>query len=337
MQIKVLFTSWIILLFSNGCSQIDSVKTHNGISFVAPANKIDQQPFAFLKENTNNNSLAIIPYAFSRGPENPAVIYNNENQWWGEQSTGVIETIRLAHQAGLKVLLKPQLWIKDGRYTGHFEPTTEENWSVLESTYFNYIIDFAKIAEESQVATFCIGTEWGKFIEKRPVFWFDLIDSVKQYYHGPITYAANWDDFAAVPFWHQLDLIGVDAYFPLSNERRPNKAAVVAKLDSINNTLKAFSSAFKKPILFTEYGYRSMDYSLDKPWESYTKGAVNMEIQKIALEAFYEVFWQEDYIAGGYLWKWFSDNKKAGGLEDIGYTPQNKPALNVIKKWYSRN
>ncbi len=337
MQIKVLFTSWIILLFSNGCSQIGSVNRHNGISFVAPANKIDQQPFTILKENTNSNSVAIIPYAFSRGSENPAVIYNNENQWWGEQSTGVTETIRLAHQTGIKVLLKPQLWIKGGLYTGHFEPITEENWNIFESSYFSYIIEFAKIAEKTQVAAFCIGTELGKFTEKRPAFWFALIDSVKQYYHGPLTYASNWDDYAAIPFWYELDLIGVDAYFPVSNERQPNKTKVIAKLDSINKTLKAFSSDYQKSVLFTEYGYRSVDYSLDKPWESYTKGAANMEIQKIALEAFYEVFWQEDYIAGGYLWKWFSNNKKAGGLKDIGYTPQNKPAINVIKKWYSRN
>lgn len=337
MQIKVLFTSWIIVFFLIGCSQIKTSKNHNGISFVAPANKIDQQPFTVLKTSTNCNSVAIIPYAFSHSAEKPDVIYGNENQWWGERPTGVIETIRLAHQAGLSVLLKPQLWIKGGLYTGHFDPTTEEGWSIFESGYFKYVIEFAKIAEETKVATFCIGTEWGKFVEKRPNFWFNLIDSVKHYYHGSLTYASNWDDYKDVPFWHQLDFIGVDAYFPLSRERLPKKSAIIAKLDSINYSLKSFSSNYKKPILFTEFGYRSMDFGLAEPWDSYTERSANMHIQQTALDAFYEVFWQENYIAGGYLWKWFSQNKKAGGMRDIGYTPQNKPALNVINKWYSKN
>jgi homoserine trans-succinylase len=32
-----------------------------------------------------------------------------------------------------------------------------------------------------------------------------------------LTYAANWDDFDKVPFWNELDYIGIDAYFPLSD------------------------------------------------------------------------------------------------------------------------
>jgi hypothetical protein len=39
---------------------------------------------------------------------------------------------------------------------------------------------------------------------------------------GKLTYAANWDDFDKVPFWNELDYIGIDAYFPLSNATTPS-------------------------------------------------------------------------------------------------------------------
>ena len=42
-------------------------------------------------------------------------------------------------------------------------------------------------------------------------------------YKGKLTYAANWDgEFEEVAFWDALDVIGVQAYFPLTEERVPS-------------------------------------------------------------------------------------------------------------------
>ncbi len=46
--------------------------------------------------------------------------------------------------------------------------------------------------------------------------------SLKQTYHGKLTYAANWDDYKKFPFWEKLNYIGVDAYFPLSSDKIPS-------------------------------------------------------------------------------------------------------------------
>ena len=199
----------------------------------------------------------------------------------------------------------------------------------------NFILDFAIIAENEKVETFCIGTEMRSFVLSRPIFWTNLIDTIKTIYNGKLTYAANWDDFENVPFWNQLDYIGVDAYFPLSNEKNPTKKTLLDAWEPINKQLKSFSKKLNKQLLFTEFGYRSMEHSLSKPWESSSKQPVNMKNQQVGLAAFFETFWTEDYVAGGYLWKWFDKNEKAGGLKDLGYTPQNKPALKIITKWYS--
>ena len=45
--------------------------------------------------------------------------------------------------------------------------------------------------------------------------WWELIANIRQSYSGQLTYAANFDNYQEVYFWDQLDLIGINAYFPL--------------------------------------------------------------------------------------------------------------------------
>lgn len=335
MEIKLLFTVGIISLFSCGVTQEPSKVKHNGISFVAPVNEIDDIPFKNVKQETKCNALAIIPFAFTYGDDNPKVIFNHKKQWWGEQIEGVAACIKLAKKENLNLLLKPQLWLMDGEYTGNFYLGSHENWQVFENSYRDYILSFALIAESEEVETFCIGTELGRFIENRPQYWSELIDTIRTVYHGKLTYAANWDDYEKVPFWNKLDYIGIDAYFPLADDKLPNKMKIQKSWKPIKNSLQNFSEEYGKSILFTEFGYRSMDYSLAKPWESASQYEVNMINQQVGLDAFFDTFWNEDFIEGGYLWKWFHESEKAGGIKDIGYTPQNKPALKIIQKHYT--
>ena len=50
-----------------------------------------------------------------------------------------------------------------------------------------------------------------------------------------------------------------------------------------------------------------------------------------------EVAWQEPWFAGGFLWKWFINHPVSGGPLDNRFTPQNKPAQQVIRQYYRRN
>ena len=45
--------------------------------------------------------------------------------------------------------------------------------------------------------------------------WRLIIATVRRYFEGTLTYAANWTDYEKVPFWDALDVIGIQAYFPL--------------------------------------------------------------------------------------------------------------------------
>ena len=45
---------------------------------------------------------------------------------------------------------------------------------------------------------------------------------------------------------------------------------------------------------------------------------------------------KEDFWAGGFLWKWFPDGMGHEGYPEKDYTPQDKPAELIIKKWFNQ-
>lgn len=207
-----------------------------------------------------------MPYAFC-STDRPSVIYNLNKQWWGETDNGVIKCIELAKQNHLSVMIKPHLWIRNGVYTGLFTLPDEESWMLWENTYLDYISHFAKIADSTHAELFCIGTELGNIISQRPLFWNRLIDTVKKLYRGQITYAANWDDYDKVPFWKQLNFVGIDAYFPLVNQPTPSIESVSHAWEKYLPGLEKISDKNERPVLFTEYGYRNADACTAEPWK----------------------------------------------------------------------
>ena len=95
-------------------------------------------------------------------------------------------------------------------------------------------------------------------------------------------------------------------------------------------------SNLKKPILFTEFGYRSIDFTGKKPWDSKrVTGSINLQAQKNGLQAIYNQFWNEAWFAGGFIWKWFHNYETNGGTLNNQFTPQNKPVELIIKNYYS--
>ena len=212
---------------------------------------------------------------------------------------------------------------------------SEEDWKLLEDSYRLFILSFARLAMETQVDLFCLGTELDQFIVHRPEFWTQLILEVKNIYKGKLTYAANWDEYKRVPFWIQLDYIGVDGYFPVSESKTPPINEIKAGWSQWKNEMKTLSDSVNKKILFTEFGYRSVDFNGKKPWDSKRlKGAVNLDAQANALQAIHNQFWKEEWFAGGFVWKWFLSHDKVGGEKNNRFTPQNKPAEELIRKLY---
>ncbi len=306
-----------------------------GVNMEAPPREIDSSCFTHMKR-INASWVAFIPFAFSKQGQ-PIVQYNNNRQWWGEREEGIVACVKMAHAQNMKVMLKPQLWLGGGEYSGYFKMDTDTGWLRWEENYKNYILHNAKIAEENNVELLCIGTEMDAAVKLRQTFWSNLIDTVKKVYKGKLTYAANWGCYKEFESWHKLDFIGIDAYFPLSASVTPSVDELFTGWQPHFEDIKQFETLKKKPILFTEYGYRSIDKCAEQPWLSYNTAAVNVEAQQNAYEALYKRFLPESWFAGGFLWKWHVNESKAGGKENTNYTPQNKPVEAVIKKWYGQS
>ena len=123
-------------------------------------------------------------------------------------------------------MLKPQIWIPHGGFTGHIKMKSEKEWKRIEGNYEKFILFYANVAQTTNCELFCIGTELNSFVMARPVFWSNLILKIKKIYKGKITYAENWDSYKSVPFITQLDYIGIDAYFPLDTSKTPTVKAI---------------------------------------------------------------------------------------------------------------
>ena len=325
---------WLLYAFTG--YDFEPTPKINGVNFVAPSKEMPDtgmKPVSYV----NANWIALNPYAFSKKGE-PDVTFNHDKQWWGERHDGIRACIEYAHQHGLKVMVKPHVWVKGQGWAGDFTLTNEADWQRWETTYTDYILSLADVANATNADMFCVGTEFRQTTKQRPAFWKRLIQQVRSRYAGPLTYAANWDEYEYISFWPLLDYVGVDAYFPLSETQTPSVAELMAAWQKPSKRLQAFAQKHRKPILFAEYGYRSVDRTAGKQWELpdswHETAPANMTAQKNAYEALYQTFWQQPWFAGGFLWKWYPDYTTAGGPQNDDYTPQRKPAEAIIRQWY---
>jgi len=308
----------------------------NGLSLVSPHYPIIPEYFEPIKE-VNANWVAVIPYAFCR-TSSGKVTYNHTRQWQGEKPEGIIKAIELAKANDLKVMLKPHVWVMGAGWIGSLDYNDEEQFALWQKTYQEYIMSYLEIAIQYEVELFAIGTELKLFVKRDPEFFVELITLIRSKYKGKLTYAANWDDYQQVPFWNQLDYIGIDAYFPTNKAMTPDKDAILSTYNQLKKSLVTFSSIQSKPILFTEVGFRSMDYASAGHWEQeHTNQNVNLEAQAIAYEGLFESFWNEgSWFSGGFIWKWFYKHNSAGGATNSHFTPQNKTAEEVIRVNFSK-
>ena len=181
----------------------------------------------------------------------------------------------------------------------------------------------------------CIGTEYKTAVKHRPEFWHALIKKIRKVYKGKLTYCANWDDYEDVTFWNDLDYIGISAYFPLSDAQTPSIANLEKEWKPIKKQLASYSNEVGKPVLFTEYGYRSMDQPAWRSWEhEYKERPINNLAQANAYEALYKTFWKEKWFAGGFAWKWYSSFRRMDSAKNHDWTLQNKDAEKVMMKYY---
>ncbi|MDD5633737.1 MAG: hypothetical protein PHW46_00480 [Candidatus Omnitrophica bacterium] len=244
--------------------------------------------------------------------------------------------IKNAHKLGLKVMLKPHVDLID-RYDGTYWRAdigfvTEEDWEKWFKEYEKIILHYAQMCKEYEVELYCVGTELS-FTAQKESRWRDLIAKVRAECSSQLVYAANWNDYKDVNFWDVLDYVGIDAYFPISTKSTPTLEDLISGWKKWECEIESWLETVNKKIVFTEIGYPSTSHAAITPWENPTGGNPDVDIQAICYKAFFETIWNEPWLAGVYWWKW-DTNVNAGGKNNRQFTPQNKPAQEIVELNY---
>ncbi|MFH1784301.1 MAG: T9SS type A sorting domain-containing protein [bacterium] len=252
----------------------------------------------------------------------------------------VIHAINDIHSRGMEVMLKPHIDSKDGTWRGQIAPSDINAWF---ASYTSFIEHYAQIAKDYGVEYLCVGTELKSLSGSTYTSnWNSTIDAIESIYTSPLTYAANWDEYTNVSFWDRMDYGGVDAYFPLSELQNPSVEELKAGWTNYSGTygthnwiaeLEAWQASINKPIIFTEIGYRSIDYAAKEPWAWGNNATYNAQLQANCYQATIEVLQEKSWFAGMYWWDWLA-YPTAGGDGDIDFTPQNKPAEATLTALY---
>ena len=239
--------------------------------------------------------------------------------------------IKRAKAEGLRTMIKLHLWgpgFEDGKFSADIHMSNTAGWRAFMANYRLYVLHYARLAEDSDTDILCIGNELVQASQAAILAgeWRALAEEVRSIYSGPLTYAAHHTEVAAVPFWDSLDYIGVNGYYP------------TAKLTSALANLERLSGRWNRPVLFTEAGFASSEYALTEPWRAgpYTapQGSVRLDLQAEGWETLLAELWSRNFIWGVYAWKWHP-NRTWGGPTNADHTPQGKPALDVIRRFFT--
>ena len=290
---------------------------------------------AHLRRHVHAGWIALSPTAYQQRHDDPNVYTAKDDP----PDRDLRHAIRQAHDLGLKVMVKPHIWLENrrqGRWRGAIAMGDSAAWDRWFATYSAFVLHYARLAADEKADLFCVGTELSGTTLARPDQWRRLIQAVRRVYPGPLTYAANWlDEYDLVEFWDALDYIGVNAYFPLSDSPAPEAAALKRRAARVADEIGLLYFRFGKKVLLTEVGFKSAYGTSVRPWTWHNGavGAVDLQTQARCYEAVFAAFWRRPWFAGTFWWRWYSDLRR-GGPRDSDFTPQNKPAAAVLRRWY---
>jgi hypothetical protein len=305
------------------------------------------------------NTVAVTVYA-KQGD------WDSTNLWWEDEEPWVISEARAARRAGLDVVLVLRVALDHAFernkffWHGMIMPSSSDDLNEWFDRYSDYVLKWARIAEEEGIDVLAIGSElnsltntvsvdelpaleeyWSneekvarenarvlehrEAIEGKQIWvrgnegyegiepylddraaaharwaeevsfldatdpvarvnarrqlvagrWTELIERVREVYGGPLTYAANFDQFESVSFWSELDLISINAYFPLRKRDLPDTTVrsrtslFTTRWTNILQTVDALRIRQGIPahrVLFTELGYTRRANSTIEPW-----------------------------------------------------------------------
>ncbi|GGG26454.1 hypothetical protein GCM10011344_28980 [Dokdonia pacifica] len=285
------------------------------------------------QQDMGSNALAIVPYSYIR-MGNPPTYLSIGSRAGSENDQGVVHSAYEAKKRGMQSLLKPQVFFGNS-WPGALEYETEEDWNAFFDYYYRWIRHYAFLAEIHEIDALCMGVEFVKATLTHSEQWKEMFQKTRSLYQGNLTYAANWgEEFETIDFWNELDFIGLNSYYPLSKNDTPTDEELKANFETIKTKIEKVYQTYKKPIVFTEIGFRS----IEMPWKNpHADGDTpfNDEHQRRCYEVIFEGIQNEPWCKGILWWK-FPSYLEYRGIENTAFTPNNKTTEATVRKWFSK-
>jgi len=276
------------------------------------------------KLNINWTALAVT--AFQAHAQSTVIPFREAPTVTDEEA---IHAIEQAHRLGLKVCMKPIVNCADGTWRAHInffdkDVPCEPKWSEWFASYTEFILHYARMAQDTGCEMFCVGCEMVQS-DRRAEEWRTLIARLREVYTGPITYNCDKYQEENVKWWDAVDIISSSGYYPIDYwDQR------VAELEE-------FASKYAKPFFFMETGCPNRTGSAMLPNDWQLEGAVNMKEQDDFYHNMFEKIGDKIWFYGFMLWDWPAKLYEPGEVADNrDYCIYLKPAEQTVREFYKR-
>ncbi|RST15114.1 hypothetical protein E2C00_27970 [Streptomyces sp. WAC05374] len=245
--------------------------------------------------------------------------------------SGVARMIYLAHRQGLKVLLKPHVDLEDDTDRATIRPASPDDWF---RAYGDIVAHYARLAAWCGADAFAVGTELAGTVGDRRR-WLGVVDRARTAYAGPLLYAANYDEYEDVRFWDAVDVIGIDAYWPLSDTPTTDVRRLTQAWAPVCDQLARFAARAGKDVLFTEAGYTSVRGGVTAPYSWTVSRTPDAAEQAAGYEALLRAFTGRPWWAGVHWWLWEQLPAETGRTRSLDYCAHGKDAEDVVARWWA--
>jgi hypothetical protein len=243
--------------------------------------------------------------------------------------------IAMAHARGLSVMLVPHLWVESGEWRAKINPPTDAAWATWTASYEAYVRLWAEVAEATHVELFSAGVELRSWVTTSHAPTFSaLVKRLRGIYHGPITYSANWDDVDQSTILGDLDVIGINAFYPLADKEGAGLSTLLEGGKRVREKVHGLAEAWQKPVLFTEIGYTTRPDPAVKPWiwpEDIPNVKIDEQAQADAYRGLIASLLDEPYFMGFFVWRLYADPDDVSQESGWGFSPRGKAAELVVR------
>jgi hypothetical protein len=278
------------------------------------------------------NAISITPFGRLWSLHSTRIALDFE--WPIEQSRQALERFVLQAKArGLYVLIIPHLWVETGGWRGEVDPGSEAGWLAYQRSYRDFLLHWARSAQTSGADALSIGVECKSWSGRFGAFWKQLISEVRATFHGQLTYSANWDEAENVLFWDELDFIGINAFYPLSDQPAASYEAYSHGAERAVAQAMALGQLTSKPVVFVEIGYTTRTDAAVQPWlwpDEMRNVVVDEWEQARALAALIGAAVSQRNFEGFFVWRYYADLDDVSQEASWGFSPHGKLAERLL-------